>query len=77
METVIVKPRNKEELVLVSALMQRMNIPVSSACKKKLTPKKKAKEKFLDSLEERLNEVKLHMDGKIKLKSWDELYKEL
>lgn len=30
-----------------------------------------------ESLEESLKEVKLHRQGKIKLKTWDELYKEL
>ena len=73
MDTIIIKPRNKEELQLVSALMNRMKIP--SFIKK--TEKEKAKEEFLNSLPKRLNEVKLHMDGKIKLKSWDQLSKEL
>lgn len=71
MDTIIIKPRNKEELQLVSALMNRMKIP--SFIKKT----EKAKEEFLNSLPKRLNEVKLHMDGKIKLKSWDQLSKEL
>lgn len=39
--------------------------------------KKKGKEDFLNSLSDRLNQVKLDMEGKIKLKSWDELYNEL
>ena len=76
METIIVKPRNKQELKLVSVLMSRMKIP-SFIQKNEKAKKQKAKEEFLNSLPERLNEVKLHMEGKINLKSWDELSKEL
>lgn len=76
METIIVKPRNKQELKLVSVLMSRMKIPSFIQTNEK-EKKIKAKEEFLNSLPERLNEVKLHMEGKIKLKSWDELSNEL
>ncbi|MEO7309759.1 MAG: hypothetical protein ABIX01_05135 [Chitinophagaceae bacterium] len=65
METVVVKPRNKEELELVASLMKRMNI--RSSIQKKETgagAKKKAKETFLNSLPDRLNQTKLHMEGK-------------
>jgi hypothetical protein len=71
METLTVKPRSKKQLEQVTAYLKRYNIPMSVA------EKKKAKEKFLNSLEGRLNQVKLHMEGKIKLKSWDELKNEL
>ncbi len=77
METITVKPRNKEEFALVATLMQRMNIPTTSANKKKSAAKKKAKENFLNSLEGRLDEVKLHMDGKIKLKDARDLLNEI
>ena len=76
METIVVKPRNKVELELVSSLLKRMNIR-SAIQKKESSKKKKAKAEFLDSLEGRLSEVKQHIDGKIKLKSWDELYNSL
>jgi len=76
METIIVKPKNKEELELVSTLMKRLNIRVSIQ-KKEAASKKKAKDNFLKSLPERLKEVKLHTQGKIKLRSWDEMYKDL
>ena len=76
METLIVKPRNKKELQLVATLMKRMDIPVDIQTKKAIG-KKKSKTEFLDSLEGRLKEVKLHEEGKIKLKSWDELYQKL
>lgn len=78
METLVVKPRNKEELAFVSDLMKRMNIRTSIQKKEAtVNAKKKAKEDFLNSLPDRLNQVKLHMEGKLKLKSWDELYNEL
>jgi hypothetical protein len=66
MDTIIVKPRNQEELTLVSTLLKRMDIRsrVVSAEKER---KKKAKQEFLDSLPARLNEVELHMQGKIEL----------
>ena len=76
METITIKPRNKKEFELVSTLMQRMNIPVAMH-EKKIPAKKKAKEEFLNSLESRLNEVKLHMEGKIKLKNARDLLNEL
>ena len=76
METIIVKPRNKKEFELVASLMQRMKIP-TLVTEKKNTAKRKAKEKFLDSLEGRLNEVKLHMEGKIKLKDARDLLNEI
>jgi hypothetical protein len=76
MDTIIVKPRNQEELTLVSTLLKRMDISsrIVSAEKER---KKKAKQEFLDSLPARLKEVELHMQGKIELQSWDELLKEL
>lgn len=76
METIVVKPKNKEELEFVSTLMKRMNIR-STIQKKDATAKKKAKEDFLNSLPDRLNHVKLHMEGKIKLKDARDLMNEL
>jgi DNA replication initiation complex subunit (GINS family) len=67
MDTIIIKPKNKEELELISTLMERMNISASVQKDevKKLT---KAEKEFLDSLPKRLQEVQDHLDGKIKLK---------
>ena len=78
METLVVKPRNKEELAFVADLMKRMNIR-TSVQKKELSAnaKKKAKEDFLNSLPNRLNQVQLHMEGKIKLKDARDLINEL
>ncbi len=80
MEKVIVEPRNKKELQLISAYMKRRNIRstvLQRVAKKKKIYKKKAKEDFLNSLEGRLNEVKLHMEGKIKLKDARDLLNEI
>ena len=76
METIIVKPRNKVEMELVSSLLKRMNIR-SAIQKKEKSKKQKAKVEFLDSLEGRLNEVKQHLEGKIKLKYARTLLNEL
>ena len=76
METIIVKPRNKVELELVSTLLKRMNIRTAIQ-KKEVIKKKKAKVEFLHSLEGRLNEVKQHIEGKIKLKDARTLLNEL
>lgn len=76
MDTIIVKPRNQEELALVSTILKRMDIRAKVVSGEK-ERKKKAKEAFLDSLPERLKQVELHMQGKIELQSWDEVVKEL
>lgn len=76
METILVKPRNKEELELVSSILKHMKIR-SFVQKKEMAKKKKAKAEFLDSLEGRLNEVKQHLEGKIKLKDARTLLNEL
>jgi hypothetical protein len=76
MEAILVKPKNKEEFDAITFMLKKMKIN-SSIIKKENKAKQKAKQEFLDSLPHRLNEVKLHMQGKIKLKSWDEVYNEL
>jgi hypothetical protein len=76
MDTILVKPKNKEELELVSTLMQKMNIRTSIQ-RKDLLKKQKAKKEFLDSLPARFEEVKLHMEGKLELKNARELLNEL
>jgi hypothetical protein len=76
MDTIIVKPKNKEELELVFSYLKRKNIR-SVLQKKESLKKKKAKAEFLESLEERLKEVQLHMEGKIELKDAREILNEL
>jgi hypothetical protein len=76
MESIVVNPRNKDEFELVSKLLKQMKIK-STVVKKSSSAKKNEKEEFLNSLPKRINQVKLHMQGKVKLKSWDDLKKEL
>ena len=76
MEAIVVKAQNKDAFDLVNKLLKQMKI-CSTVVKKKTVEKKKEKEAFRNSLPNRLNEVKLHMQGKVKLKTWDELKKEL
>lgn len=76
METITIKPRNKKELELVTSIMQHLSIPTSLS-EKKAAAKKKAKEAFLHSLEDRLKEVQQHIEGKIKLKDARDLLNEL
>lgn len=66
MEAIVVKVRNKDEFDLVNKLFKQMKIR-STVVKKKPVEKKKEKEAFRNSLPNRLNEVKLHMQGKVKL----------
>ncbi|MCH5600266.1 hypothetical protein [Niabella ginsengisoli] len=75
METILIKPKNKEEFDLVSALMKRMNI--RSIVQKKPAKLTKKEQEFLDSFPQRFKEMQDDIDGKVKLRSWDEVYKEL
>jgi hypothetical protein len=76
MDTIIVKPRNQEELTLVSMLLKRMDIS-SRVVSVEKDRKKKAKQVFLDSLPERLKDVELHMQGKIELPDARDLLREI
>jgi hypothetical protein len=73
METIVVKPRNKDEFELVSKLLKKMKIRTSVSKQQE----KKTKTRFLNSLPKRLNEVKLHEEGKLKLKDAKDLLNEL
>ncbi|MCU0388644.1 MAG: hypothetical protein MUE71_08570 [Chitinophagaceae bacterium] len=76
MDTILVKPRNKEELDLVQTLLKRMDIRAQVVSAEKAR-KKKAKQEFLDSLPERLKQVELHMQGKIELPDARDLLREI
>ena len=76
METITIKPRNKKELVLITSIMQHLSIPTSLS-EKNSSAKKKAKEVFLQSLEDRLNQVQQHIDGEIHLKDARDLLNEI
>ncbi len=76
MDTILVKPKNKEELELVTSLLQKMNIKSSVQRLERLKQIKTIKE-FLDSLPKRFEQVKLHMQGKVELKDARSLLNEL
>jgi rRNA pseudouridine-1189 N-methylase Emg1 (Nep1/Mra1 family) len=76
METIVIKPRNKDEFDLVSKLLKKMQIR-TSVFKQEETKIRKSKAEFLDSLPKRLNQVKLHEEGKLKLKDAKDLLNEL
>ena len=76
MDSLVIKPRNKEEFAFVNQLLQRLDIRVKVVNEEK-EQKKKAKKQFLDSLPGRLKEVELHMQGKIELPTWDEIKNDL
>jgi len=73
METIVVRPRNKDEFELVSKLLKKMKIRTSVSKQQD----KKTKARFLNSLPKRLNEVRLHEEGKLKLKDAKDLLNEL
>jgi hypothetical protein len=73
MKTIVVKPRNKGEFELVSKMLKKMKIRTAVSIQKE----EKKKKRFLDSLPERLSQVKLHEEGKLKLKDAKDLLNEL
>ncbi len=76
MKTLLVKPKSKEEMELVSSFLKRKKIS-AVVQKKENLKKKKAKAEFLNSLEGRLKEVQLHLEGKIELKDARAILNEL
>jgi hypothetical protein len=76
MDTILVKPRNKEEMDFVQTLLKRMDIRAQVVSAEKAR-KKKAKQDFLDSLPDRLKQVELHMQGKIELPDARDLLHEI
>lgn len=74
MQQIIVRPRNQEELQLVTQLMKRMKI---KADVEEEMPKAKRKREILESIERSANEVNAALRGEIKLKSARELLDEL
>jgi hypothetical protein len=74
METLLIKPKDKEEFDLVQSILKRMRIKTEIVEKKN---KKQRKEEFLESLEGRLQEVERAERGEIKLKNAYDLLNEL
>ena len=74
MQQIIIRPRNQEELQLISQLMKRMKIRAEIA---EEVPKANRKQEILDSIERSAREVNAALRGEIKLKSARELLDEL
>ena len=74
METLIVKPKNMEELHFVQTMLNRMRIKSEV---KEVDKKKRLKKGFLDSFEKRVEQVNQDLAGGIKLKNAFDLLNEL
>jgi len=74
METLIVKPKNMEELHFVQTMLNRMRIKSEV---KEVDKKKRLKKEFLDSFEKRVEQVNQDLAGEIKLKNAFDLLNEL
>jgi len=70
----IVKPKNKEELLFVQSVLNRMKIK-NELREKDL--KKHRKQEFLDSLEGRVEELNQAIRGEIELRTLDQFVDEL
>ncbi len=74
METLIVKPKNIEELHFVQTMLNRMRIKSEV---QELNKKKQLKKEFLDSFERRVEQVNQDLTGEIKLQSLDDFLDEI
>lgn len=74
METLIVKPKNMEELRFVQTMLNRMRIKSEV---QEVDKKKRLKKEFLDSFEKRVEQVNQDLAGEIKLKNAFDLLNEL
>jgi hypothetical protein len=74
METLIVKPKNIEELHFVQTMLNKMRIKSEV---KEQNKKKQLKKEFLDSFERRVEQVNQDLAGEIKLKNAFDLLNEL
>ena len=75
MEQLIIKIKNKKEIPFLKKLLKQMDfVEVVDPSSKK---KKSRKKEILDEIEESVEQVKLHLDGKIKLRPLQELLDEL
>ena len=74
METLLVKPKNIEELQLVQSVLNRMKIKSEVF---EINEKKRRKKTFLDSFDNRVKQVNQDLRGEIKLKNAFDLLNEL
>ena len=78
METIIIQPKNKKELAVVSEFLERTKIKATvRKSRRKTVAGEKTKEEILDSIERGYKQAQLHAAGKIKLKTAKELLDEL
>ena len=74
METLLVKPKNLEELQLVQSVLNRMKIKSEIF---EINEKKRRKKALLDSFDNRVKQVNQDLRGEIKLKNAFDLLHEL
>ena len=74
MESLIVKPRNLEEMQFVQSVLNRMKIKSEVM---EMSEKKRRKKEFLDSFEARVEQINQDLKGEIKLKNAFDLLHEL
>ena len=79
MESIIVQPKNKEELIFVTEFLKRTNIKSSLSKANNTITRKKAsrKEEILDGIARGYEQAVLHSEGKMKLKTLEEFLHEL
>ncbi len=79
MESIIIQPKNKEELIFVTEFLKRANIKSSvSLVTGTISQKEKdRKEEILEGITRGYKQAILHSEGKIKLKSAKQLLDEL
>ena len=68
METLLVKPKNIEELQFVQSVLNRMKIKSEVF---EINEKKRRKKVFLDSFDNRIKQVNQDLKGEIKLQTLD------
>lgn len=68
METIILSPRNAQELAFVTEFVKRTKLKATFV----VDEKRKKKKEFLDSFDGRVNQVNRHMRGEIELPTLDE-----
>ncbi len=75
MEQIIIKIKDKKKIAFLKQLLKQMDFieVVDSSAKKR----KSRKKEILDGIEESVEQVKLHLEGKIKLRPLHELLDEL
>ncbi len=74
MEFIVNVPENKADFFLELAKNLKFKVEPKAATRKPLTPEQ---QEWVDDLKESLHQVELHQQGKIKLKTLDELIDEL